>query len=170
MMAAASAPQRVRRLILVDPVNPWSAHGRTLSVFLTNALIAPAVRELMPRSSLLQRYYFRRLFGDKTRIRPGALQGYRKPLLRKGAMDYALAILRSWNQDLAELKSALPRISQIPTLLIWGRLDAAVDPASAATLQAQFQHCRLVMMDGVGHLPYEEVPEEFSRMVCEFLA
>ena len=28
MMAASLAPERVRSLILVAPVNPWSAHGR----------------------------------------------------------------------------------------------------------------------------------------------
>jgi pimeloyl-ACP methyl ester carboxylesterase len=26
-----------------------------------------------------------------------------------------------------------------------------------------------VMMRGVGHLPYEEVPEEFNRVLLEFL-
>jgi pimeloyl-ACP methyl ester carboxylesterase len=78
-------------------------------------------------------------------------------------------VLRSWNEDLAELKSALPRISHIPTLLIWGSLDAAVDPASAPKLQAQFHSGRLLMMEGAGHLPYEEVPDEFNRTVAEFL-
>ena len=33
MRAAAIAPERVRRLILVDPVNPWSAHGKRLTAF-----------------------------------------------------------------------------------------------------------------------------------------
>jgi hypothetical protein len=26
------------------------------------------------------------------------------------------------------------------------------------------------MMDGVGHIPYEEMPEEFNRIVLEFLS
>ena len=36
-------------------------------------------------------------------------------------------------------------------------------------LQAQFTDCQAVFLDGVGHLPYEEVPEEFNRMVAAFL-
>ncbi|MBV8050970.1 MAG: alpha/beta hydrolase, partial [Acidobacteriaceae bacterium] len=161
--------ERVRRLILVDPVNPWSAHGQVLSVVLTNFLVAPIFTHLTPRMPLLQRFYFRRLFGDKGRIRPGTLEGYIKPLRRPGAMEYGLNILRSWNGDLKELESALPRISAIPTLLIWGSLDAAVDPASAAKLEARFRNCQLVMLAGVGHLPYEEVPAEFNRVLREFL-
>jgi pimeloyl-ACP methyl ester carboxylesterase len=36
-------------------------------------------------------------------------------------------------------------------------------------LQAQFTDCTAVTLDGVGHLPYEEVPEEFNRVVAAFL-
>jgi pimeloyl-ACP methyl ester carboxylesterase len=63
----------------------------------------------------------------------------------------------------------LPRIANIPTLLTWGNKDTAVDPASAAELKKYFRDCRLVMFDGVGHLPYEEAPDEFNRAVIEFL-
>jgi pimeloyl-ACP methyl ester carboxylesterase len=170
MLAAAIAPERTRRLILVDPVNPWSARGRTLSVLLSSPLVALAFRKFAPRFPLLQRFYFRRLFGDARRIRPGTLEGYIKPLRRPGALDYGLSILRSWNRDLQELESVLPRISRIPTLLIWGSRDVAVDPGSAAHLQAQFRDCRLLLLEGVGHLPYEEEPEQFNRTVVEFLA
>ena len=170
MVTASLAAERIRRLILVDSVNPWSARGKSLSVVLSNPVVAPAVRELLPRLHPLREFYFRRLYGDTRRIRPGTLEGYTKPLRRSGALKYGIAVLRSWNRDLTELESALPRICQIPTLLIWGSLDAAVDPASAGKLQAQFHDCRLVMMDGVGHLPYEEVPGEFNRAVAEFLS
>jgi pimeloyl-ACP methyl ester carboxylesterase len=26
------------------------------------------------------------------------------------------------------------------------------------------------MLEGVGHLPYEEIPEEFNRLVAEYLS
>jgi pimeloyl-ACP methyl ester carboxylesterase len=168
-MTAAIAPQRIRRMILVDPVNPWSARGRILSVVVSNPVVAPAFLKLAPRLRIVQEFYFRRLYGDTRRIQPGTLDGYQKPLRRPGALEYGLAILRSWNRDLKELKSVLPRISHIPTLLIWGSRDTAVDPASAAPLQAHFRDCRLLMMEGIGHLPYEETPEEFNRAVAGFL-
>jgi pimeloyl-ACP methyl ester carboxylesterase len=169
MMAAASTPTRFPRLILVDPVNPWSARGKFLSVVLSNPLVAPVFTMAAPRLRFVQEYYLRRLYADTRKIRPGTLEGYNRPLRQPGVVAHGVDILRSWNRDLKELESVLPRIADIPTLLIWGDRDAAVDPASAARLKAQFQHCELVMLEGVGHLPYEEAPDEFNRAVLRFL-
>ena len=169
MMTAALAPERIRRLVLVDPVNPWSARGKVLSVLLSNPLSAPAFVKLAPRLGMVQEFYFRRLYGDTQRIRPGTLEGYAKPLRRPGAFEYGVGVLRSWNRDLKELESILPKIAHIPALLIWGSLDAAVYPESAARLEEHFRDCRLLMLEGVGHLPYEEVPDEFNRAVLQFL-
>jgi len=170
MMAAASAPARFPRLILVDPVNPWSARGKLLSVLLRNPVVAPAFILAGPRLRFVQEHYLRRLYADTSRIRPGTFEGYTEPLRRPGAFQHAVSILRSWNRDLRELESVLPRIADIPTLLIWGDCDAAVDPASAARLKAQFRQCEIVMLEGVGHLPYEEAPDEFNRAVIQFLS
>ena len=54
--------------------------------------------------------------------------------------------------------------------MIWGDRDVAVYPASAVPLKAQLRNARLLMLEGVGHLPYEEVPEEFNRAVAVFLS
>ena len=169
ILTASLAPERIRRLILVDPVNPWSAHGTMLSVFLSNPVIAPIFLRVIPHARVLEEFYFRRMWGDPRRIRPGILEGYMKPLRRPGAFEYGISVLRCWNHDLGEVKSALPLISHIPTLLVWGSLDAAVDPRSAAKVQSYFRDCRLLMMEGIGHLPYEEAPEEFNCAVIEFL-
>ncbi|MGA9898450.1 MAG: alpha/beta fold hydrolase [Terriglobales bacterium] len=170
MMAATLAPQRVRRLILVAPANPWSAYARFLIPFLSNPAVAPVFLQVFPRLRILQDFYFRRLFGDTRRIRPGTLEGYAAPLKTPGSFEYGLSVLRTWKRDMRELQAAIPRIAHIPTLLIWGDRDPAVEPASAYPLKAQFQNCRLIMLEGVGHLPYEEVPEEFNRTVAMFLS
>jgi len=170
MMAAALAPRRVRRLTLVAPANPWSAHGRFLIPFLHNPLVAPVFLQLAPRLRILQEFFFRRLFAETRRIRPGTLEGYLEPMRTRSSFEYGLSVIHTWKQDMRELRAAIPRIAHIPTLLIWGDCDAAVEPASALHLKAQFQTCRLLMLEGVGHLPYEEVPEEFNRAVALFLA
>jgi pimeloyl-ACP methyl ester carboxylesterase len=170
MMAAATAPDRIRRLILVDPVNPWSAHGKRLTVFLSNGLIAPLFVSLAPRLPMLHAFYHRRMFGDRRRIPADSLEGYLEPMRIPGSYDYAIGVVSSWNRDLEKLESMLPSIKSIPTLLIWGTADTAVDPDSAAQLEHAFSDCQLVTFDGVGHLPYEEVPEDFNRVVVKFLS
>ncbi len=167
MMMAALQPQRVRRLVLVAPVNPWSRHGRLLIRVLATRAGALAFRALQP--VLTPRYFLHRMYGDVRRVAPGTLEGYHAPLAVPGTVEHGLAILRCWHADLRELRSALPTISRIPTLLIWGSRDRAVPPDSAAKLAANFTSRKLVLLDGVGHLPYEEVPQEFNRIVLEYL-
>jgi pimeloyl-ACP methyl ester carboxylesterase len=169
MMAAALQPVRVRSLILCSPVNPWSSHGSRLAAFLSTAGIASLFVRLAPRLTLIHGPILKRLYGDTRRISPGTLEGYSAPYRLPGGFKHELQILRSWTRDLKDLRSMLPRISAIPTLLLWGSLDRAVLPESAVPLRQQFRHSRLVMFDGVGHLPYEEVPDQFNRSVIEFL-
>jgi pimeloyl-ACP methyl ester carboxylesterase len=170
MMAATLAPDRIRRLILVAPVNPWSAHGKRFSAFVSSPVVAPLFLNLAPRVRILDEFYLRRMFGDPRRVPADSLEGYRKPMRIPGSYEYGVGVARSWNRDLKELESMLPRIRHIPSLLIWGSSDVLVDPASATQLKQRFTHCRLVMFEGAGHLPYEEVPKEFNRAVTEFLS
>ncbi len=167
MTMAAMQPQRVRRLMLVAPVNPWSRYGRLLTRVLATRIGGLGFRVVQPYLS--QKYFLRRLYGDVRRIAPGTVEGYSAPLLIPGTIAHALAIARCWHADLRQLESALPSIAHIPTLLMWGSRDRAVLPSSARTLAAHFKRAELVMLDGVGHLPYEEVPEEFNRIVIKYL-
>jgi pimeloyl-ACP methyl ester carboxylesterase len=170
MMTASLAPDRIRRLILVAPVNPWSARGKRIAAFLSHPVVEPVFLRVAPHLQPFHGYFLRRLYGDARRIRPGTREGYSAPFSLPGAFEYGLGILSTWTRDLEELRKALPRIAHIPTLLLWGAADAAVLPSSAEPLRQQFRDCRVLMFDGVGHLPYEEVPEEFNRAVAEFLA
>jgi pimeloyl-ACP methyl ester carboxylesterase len=169
MMAAALSPERIRRLILVAPVNPWSRKGAKMAAFLSSRPVAPIFLAVAPHLSFTHAYLLRRLYGDPRRIRPGTLEGYSAPFTIPGLFAHSLKVLRTWSRDLGQLESALPRISHIPTLLLWGSADPAVHPASAALLSKQFENCQLRIFDGVGHLPYEEAPDEFNRAVAEFL-
>lgn len=169
MMAASLAPERIRRLILVAPVNPWSHNGKHMATFLSSRWVAPLFLRIAPHLQFIHGHLLRDLYGDPRRIRPGTLQGYSEPFTLPGAFEHELGILRTWKRDLRELQLALPRIAHIPALLLWGALDGAVDPASSEFLHRQFQDCKVVMFEDVGHLPYEEVPEEFNRTISEFL-
>ncbi len=170
MMTAALAPERIRKLVLVAPVNPWSHRGKRMAAFLSNRAIAPTFLRVAPHLQAFHGYFLRRLYGDSRRIRSGTLAGYSAPFALPGAFEHGLSILRTWSHDLEDLRTLLPRISHIPALLLWGGADAAVLASSAEPLSQQFHDCRVQIFDGVGHLPYEEVPEEFNRTVADFLA
>jgi pimeloyl-ACP methyl ester carboxylesterase len=175
MMAAAeclsgNAGMHLRRLILVAPVNPYSAHGRWLAPFAGSSLGLPLFRFGMARMSFLYPYFHARLYNDRRRIPPGAIEGYTAPLAKPGLFEHALSIVRTWTEDLCELKATLPILGSTPTLLMWGSKDSAVYASSAEPLRKHFPNSKLIVFPGVGHLPYEECAEEFNRALIEFLA
>jgi len=161
--------RRLQRLILVAPVNPWSPHGKRLAPFLGSPFGSVLFRNTIERWRPLDYLWLRRLFGDGARIPPDSLEGYRIPVLKNHAFRHASRIIRNWTADLAELETALPKIRNYPTLLIWGTKDRAVHFPSAEPLRRNFHDARLVVFKGVGHLPYEEAPEDFTRALIDFL-
>jgi pimeloyl-ACP methyl ester carboxylesterase len=160
---------RLQRLVLVAPINPWSPHGRRLVPFLAGPVGSLLFRNTIERWRSLDYLWLRRLFADGAKIPPDSLQGYRMPVIKNHVFRHAAQILKSWTADLAELEATLPRIRDYPTLLMWGTKDRAVDFRSAEPLRRNFRHVELVALEGVGHLPYEEAPEDFNRELIEFL-
>lgn len=174
MMAAAEclsakSSLRVRRLILVAPVNPYSAHGQRLAPFVGSDLGSAWFRLLVPQMRFMYPYWHARMYGERRRIPQEALDGYMAPLAKPGLFEHALSIVRTWTQDLRELQATLPKLANFPTLLMWGREDPAVYASSSEPLTKYFPHSELIIFPGIGHLPYEECPEEFNRALIEFL-
>jgi pimeloyl-ACP methyl ester carboxylesterase len=58
---------------------------------------------------------------------------------------------------------------QARSLLIWGTLDGAVDPGSSRALMRVLPQCDRALIEGAGHLPFEETPDEFNRLALDFL-
>ena len=160
---------QLRRLVLVAPVNPYSAHGQWLAPFFGTPQGAALFRLVIARSPFSYPYWHMRLYGDRSRIPPEALEGYKAPLAKPGLFEHALSIASTWTQDLRELETTLPKLGSIPTLFMWGSKDPAVFASSAAPLAKYFPHSKVVIFPGIGHLPYEECPEEFNRELIEFL-
>ncbi len=166
---AERGDRRLQRLILVAPANPWSTHGRRLAPFFAQPPVSAALHSILPRASFVWGFFIRRMYGDPARMPPGTVKGYSAALARDRSWEYGLSVLESWIEDLEGLKTLLPKLADLPTLLIWGDADPAVYPESAEPLREYFRNCEYVRLPGVGHLPYEEAPAEFNRAVTEFL-
>lgn len=167
---AARHAERVRTLTLVSPANPWSRIGRKRLALLglpcAGLLFPPFARRMRP----LQRLAIQRMYGDQKRLSAETLRGYSLPLARPGIFEHAVRIARNWHSDMAELQRVLPGAAEIPTLIIWGSKDRLVELASAQVLNQQVKRSQVAVMEGAGHLPYEECPEEFVSLLNPFLA
>ena len=169
LLARRNSLHRMRKAVLVSPINPWSRYGQFLTRILATKPGGFGVLHVLPRLHFMTALYLRKLYGDPRRISPGTIEGYSAGLQPAGTFKHLLRIVRSWNCDLREIEEALPVISDLPALLLWGSRDRAVYPSSAPELQRRLKNSTLRIFDGVGHLPYEEVPKEFNDAVCDFL-
>jgi pimeloyl-ACP methyl ester carboxylesterase len=60
--------------------------------------------------------------------------------------------------------------AEMPVLIVWGKQDALLPVAYAAPLQAEFKHATLRVLDGCGHVPMADCPQEFDAVMTAFLA
>lgn len=166
---ASSESGRIRTLTLVSPANPWSKIGRKRLA----ALRIPGVAWLFPtfarRARFLHRYFVRRMYGNPARIATDTIHGYSLPLARTNTIEHAVTITQSWREDMLELQADMPKAGKIPALIVWGSKDRLVDPASAEPLSRNFEIAKKIVLPGLGHLPYEESPDEFCRPLLKFL-
>lgn len=168
-MTANNGRPRVRRLILVAPVNPFSAHGTWVAPFFGTRWGGALCRWGLEQFPSLYPYWHARMFADRTNIPSDSLEGYKAPLAVPGLFEHALSIVKTWTADLQELEALLPKLEAIPTLLMWGSKDPAVYVSSMDPLARYFPNSKRIVFPGIGHLPYEECPEEFNRALVQFL-
>jgi pimeloyl-ACP methyl ester carboxylesterase len=64
-------------------------------------------------------------------------------------------------------RDLLPRIA-VPTLLIWGELDARSPLRVARQFEQAIPDTKLVVISGAGHVSNLEQPELFNDVVREF--
>ncbi len=109
------------------------------------------------------------MYGDPSRVSAGSLDGYIEGLNIPGTVDHVLEIVRRWSLDMSALHEELTRIAAKPTLLIWGDRDRTVGLTSGCELQRTLTQSRLMVLPGVGHIPFEEMPDVCNQAMRDWL-
>jgi proline iminopeptidase len=169
MAYAARHGDHIRRLLIVDSAAPkW---GDTLFMF----------KEFYPEGVARQNALaFADELGDEA-AKAGGLREYFSMLFYSpenrdaflaaaGEFHYNEKVNKALNADLArfDLGPELPKF-HFPTLVITGRFDANVAPATAYRIHQAIPGSRFVVFEKSGHLPFFEEPARFVQVVEEFL-
>lgn len=170
MMFAARHPQRVRSLILFAPANPFCDLGHQLIRFYQTRFGTWFARRIPVLPRMLKATALSRMYGDPSRVSIDALEGYIEGLHIPGTMDHVLQIIQRWFVDMGLLRTALSGLSTKPTLLIWGDRDRAVGLSSARELQRTLPQSSLLVLPGVGHIAFEEMPEACNQAMRDWLS
>ena len=139
---AASRPERIRRLVLV------SAAGVPRDVSATAA--ARLATELARLRAWGRRSFVATIAVDSLRAGPFTLYRTLRHLLAD------------------DVRPLLPRVVQ-PTLLVWGEHDPITPVRDAHVLRNALPNARLFVVAGASHNVMADRPEQFVRVVREFL-
>lgn len=130
----------------------WPLVGEAMRLFLTPGLV---------RSNLRDMVY------DETLITDEVVSAYYEPLHRPGAWAAQLRLERSWQPGWVEAN--IEQISA-PTLAVWGENDPYHPLTMAHEFGRRITGAQVVVLPECGHLPHEERPADFNRLLLEFLA
>src|SRR6266481_5812844 len=154
---ALAHPERIDRLVLCDAAG-YAALGKNMNARTLSALRLASrddIRYLGPLTFHDKRFYEDVDLAFKQRVTAG--DGY--------TIDRVVdSIIR--NEDV--LDGRLGAIHK-PTLIVWGRDDKLIPLSFAERFHKEIANSQLRIIDNCGHMPHVECPDEFTRIVLEFL-
>ncbi len=92
----------------------------------------------------------------------------RQTLGRRAVADFELhtQIMRQLSDSPLLEKSFQPMPT--PALIVWGAEDEILSPSGAETFRMMFPNSRVILMEGIGHLPMLEAPQQSATDYLAF--
>ena len=163
--SALAMPQRVQRLVLVDAAGyPLAGQDVPLAFRLAQTKSVRWLLEYVLPRGLVQDSLLN-VYGDPTKVTPDLVDRYYDMALRAGnrhALGRRIDLVR------ADSSQSIKALTQ-PTLVLWGALDRLIPVQSGQRFARDIAGARLVVFEGLGHLPHQEDPVRTVQEVRRFL-
>jgi pimeloyl-ACP methyl ester carboxylesterase len=167
--AAAHFPDRVDKLILIDPAVIPYPETTTAQIYQI-----PFVGEFLnalPGNGLLKMNIQKIWFYDPQKVTDSYVEEVARPLAIKGSLEGMMTILRKvLKEPFVEKEAHTLAGLHKPILIVHGREDKAIPLDRSEKLQALWKGSQLVVFEKAGHTPQEEYPEKFNTLALEFLS
>jgi 3-oxoadipate enol-lactonase len=156
---ALQHPSRLEKLVIANSTSSYGPEGRSMW-----AARAKLVQEggLAAIRDMVASRYFSEDFRRENAAQVNAMMGRFLETPAEGYLGCCDAIGE------LDFSAALGRI-HAPTLVIAGGADAGTPPSMSQAIAAAIPGARLAVIPGAAHLSSAEKPEEFARLVLDFL-
>ncbi len=154
----AANQQTVDKLILVSPAGAMKQS--------TPALDAYIMAALYPDQNTAKNAFAMMTGNNKDvnqNIVDDFVQRMRLPNAKFAFMSTLLGL-----KNAPEITTRLEKI-MVPTLVVWGELDPVIPVKYAEKFVREIRDCRFYQMENCGHTPYVEDPENFAKLVLDFM-
>lgn len=162
---AATYPDKVRKVILIDPAGYPTVNAKGSLAFKLGKI--PVLKNLLTiiTPASVVRQSLEDVYGNKSLVSDALVEQYRDMACRTGNRKALLIRLQNDQSGDTTLVSKLT----LPTLIIWGSSDQLIPVANAYKFQRDLPMDSLVILKGVGHVPMEETPELVIPLIIEFI-
>jgi pimeloyl-ACP methyl ester carboxylesterase len=164
---ALDYPDRVDRLVMLDAVINDEAKNQPLLQLSKLPWVGEVLAPLVLDSNPLIKWRLGAVYAPANRylMTPERLEGHHRPLRMANTHRAILKSLRNWHAD--RIEHDAHRIKQ-PTLILWGEFDLDVPIKNGEILHREIPNSRFIVFRGCGHIPQEECPEDFVRVLSDF--
>ncbi|MFN5599162.1 MAG: alpha/beta fold hydrolase [Gemmatimonas sp.] len=163
---AARAPDRVRKLVLVDPAGfKFTSESVPLGFRLARTpSLSWLFTRILPRGVVESSV--RSVYGDPEKVTDALVDRYYQLTLRTGNRT---VLAHRFAQTAPGADTARLASITAPTLILWGGRDQLIPPSDAARFQRLLPRATLIMYPELGHVPHEEDAARTVRDVLAFL-
>lgn len=172
--AAFTAPQRVKRLVLLDAALSLDNTGG--SQWLARMFATPVAGRALAAATftnpLMTARGLRDFIADDRIVTPERVAIYQKPLAVEGTSRAVADWLASalFGDESGSLAADMGNYRGFdrPTLLIWGRDDTVTPLAQAIHIKSLLPRALLLALPGVNHIPQVEDPDSVTHAIADF--
>jgi pimeloyl-ACP methyl ester carboxylesterase len=164
---AARHPEKIRRLVFVDPGGLSPASASLADRVIRAPLIGEYLMQLTGDRSLPEGQ--RTDFLKAESCPPDYLDRYRDQMRYKGFKRAILSTIRHVNW--ADVPAIFARVGQqnSPVLLIWGREDRTTPIGASGSFLERIPHAEFIVIEEAAHLPQLEKSELVNPLIVDFL-
>lgn len=168
MRLAATRPERVERLMLVNPIGLDEIPAEDVTTLQRNtARFAFRVSRGILGAAPILGELLRRSVADEAHMPDKLVARYLAPYVGEEGLNHLLLLARSIDDE--DMEDIDLRLLSQPTLIVWGDQDPWVTPKLADKLGELIPGSRVIHIPGVGRLVPEEAPETVVSLLLEFI-
>ncbi|MEM9532850.1 MAG: alpha/beta fold hydrolase [Pseudomonadota bacterium] len=159
---AQQAPERVTSLWLMAP---GGVQTPPLSLYV-ESIVAGEANQLIPASEADFEAMLDLVFNQPPWL-PGPVVGYlaRQQVARQDRLTAIFDGMAYQSRPAEEIALGVT----VPTLISWGAQDRVLHPAGGLTLEKVMPQAEYVVLDGIGHLPQIEAPQQMASDYLSWL-
>lgn len=160
-------PDRVRKIILLDAAG-YPMEGPSVLRMADSSVVQSFVRYVTPEYGV--RFFVSQVFGDTDNLDDDTVRRYHRLLLREGNRESLFKVMEDGlrSRDGSEDPELIGEID-IPALIMWGDQDDWTPLKNAYRFDEDLPDSRLIVYEGAGHIPMEEIPEKTASDARSFL-